>query len=108
MSLFPNPNKDLSGVCCSFKGCRGGRCGRGYGTVCYQLGHVGLPYLWRVSWVLVPAWRPPDFNQTVKSLTKTPGGRPPCGPSARAVGRGPSEGKDELGLGLLGNLRQTS
>lgn len=39
----------------------------------------------------MPAWRPPDLNLTLKLLTELPGGRPPCGPAARASGRGPKE-----------------
>ena len=41
--------------------------------------------------MLVPAWRLPDLNRTLKSLTKLSGGRSPREPAAGALGRGPGE-----------------
>ena len=41
--------------------------------------------------MLVPAWRLPDLNQTLKSLAKLSGGKSPREPAARVLGRVPGE-----------------
>ena len=41
--------------------------------------------------MLVPAWRLPDLNQTLKSFAKLSEGKSPREPAARALGRGPGE-----------------
>lgn len=58
--------------------------------------------------MLVPAWKLPDLNQTLKSLTKLSGGRSPCEPAARALGRGPGEEDEQTQPRVTGNLSGTS
>lgn len=98
VSVFPNPNKDPSGVCCSFEEVQGRE-------VWAWLWHCLLPAgscevsLSLESVMGVGASVEATWFQSDCKVIKTPGGRPPCGPAARAVGRGPMRGRRNLSLG---------